>query len=162
MIHITIAQQKDLDTIANLAKQIWNDHYVTIIGQVQVDYMLNKIYNHQSLVEQLTLKNHIFYLIKNNNEVIGFLSVSSDNSSDYFLHKFYINQQKSNSGIGTEVLNLLIKTIYPKSLTLTVNRQNFKSINFYFKNGFKIDRVEDFDIGDGYQMNDFVMVKNIK
>lgn len=162
MIHITIAQQKDLDTIANLAKQIWNDHYVTIIGQVQVDYMLNKIYNHQSLVDQLTLKNHIFYLIKNNNEVIGFLSVSSDNSSDYFLHKFYINQQKSNSGIGTEVLNLLIKTIYPKSLTLTVNRQNFKSINFYFKNGFKIDRVEDFDIGDGYQMNDFVMVKNIK
>ena len=162
MIHITIAQQKDLDTIANLAKQIWNDHYVSIIGQVQVDYMLDKMYNHQNLVEQLTLKNHVFYLIKNSNETIGFLSVSSENNSDYFLHKFYINQQKSNSGIGTEVLHLLIKTIHPKSLTLTVNRQNFKSINFYFKNGFKIDRIEDFDIGDGYQMNDFVMVKNIK
>lgn len=162
MIHITIAQQKDLDTIANLAKQIWNDHYVNIIGQVQVDYMLDKMYNHQSLVEQLTEKKHVFYLIKNNNETIGFLSVSSENNADYFLHKFYIDQQKSNSGIGTEVLNLLIKTIHPKSLTLTVNRQNYKSINFYFKNGFKIDRVEDFDIGDGYQMNDFVMVKNIK
>lgn len=162
MIHITIAQQKDLDTIANLAKQIWNDHYVSIIGQVQVDYMLDKMYNHQNLDEQLTLKNHVFYLIKNSNETIGFLSVSSENHSDYFLHKFYINQQKSNSGIGTEVLHLLIKTIHPKSLTLTVNRQNFKSINFYFKNGFKIDRVEDFDIGDGYQMNDFVMMKNIK
>lgn len=162
MIHITIAQQKDLDTIANLAKQIWNDHYVNIIGQVQVDYMLDKMYNHQSLVEQLIVKKHAFYLIKNNNEIIGFLSVSSENNSDYFLHKFYIQQQKSNSGIGTEVLNLLIKTTDPKSLTLTVNRQNYKSINFYFKNGFKIERVEDFDIGDGYQMNDFVMVKNIK
>jgi len=162
MIHITIAQQKDLDTIANLAKQIWNDHYVSIIGQVQVDYMLDKIYNHQSLVEQLTEKNHVFYLIKNSNEIIGFLSVSSENNADYFLHKFYIHQQKSNSGIGTEVLDLLIQTIKPNTLTLTVNRQNFKSINFYFKNGFKIDRVEDFDIGDGYQMNDFVMVKNIK
>lgn len=162
MIHITIAQQKDLDTIANLARQIWNDHYVNIIGQVQVDYMLDKMYNHQSLVEQLTVKKHAFYLIKNNNEIIGFLSVSSENNADYFLHKFYIQQQKSNSGIGTEVLNLLIKTTDPKSLTLTVNRQNYKSINFYFKNGFKIERVEDFDIGDGYQMNDFVMVKNIK
>jgi len=75
------------------------------------------------------------------------------------LHKFYIDQQKSNSGIGTNVLNLLIQQINSKSLTLTVNRQNFKSINFYFKNGFKIDRVEDFDIGDGYEMNDFVMVR---
>lgn len=159
MIHITKAQQKDLDTIASLAKQIWNAHYVSIIGQVQVDYMLDKIYNHQSLVEQLTTKNHVFYLIKNNDDVIGFLSISSDNTFDYFLHKFYIDQQKSNAGIGTEVLNLLIQTICPKSLTLTVNRQNYKSINFYFKNGFKIDRVEDFDIGEGYQMNDFVMMR---
>ena len=161
MIYITIAQQKDLDTIAQLAKVIWNDHYVPFIGQKQVDYMLGKIYNHASLLEQLTIKNHVFYLIKNDDDVIGFLSVSSDNKVDYFLHKFYINQQKSNIGIGTKVLNLLIQSINPKSLTLTVNRQNFKSINFYFKNGFKIDRVEDFDIGDGYEMNDFVMVKNI-
>ena len=45
-----------------------------------------------------------------------------------------------------------------EKLRLTVNRQNFKSINFYFKNGFKIDHVEDFDIGNGYVMNDFVML----
>ncbi len=162
MIQITIAHEKDLATIAQLAKVIWNDHYVGIIGQVQVDYMLDKIYNHQSLMEQLNQKHHVFYLIKNDEEVVGFLSVSSENKQDYFLHKFYIEQNKSNAGIGTKVLQLLIETINPKSLTLTVNRQNHKSINFYFKNGFKIDRVEDFDIGDGFQMNDFVMVKNIQ
>lgn len=159
MIQITIAQEKDLETIANLAKVIWNDHYVPFIGQKQVDYMLAKIYNHQSLMEQLNVKKHVFYLIKNDEETLGFLSISSENNTDYFLHKLYIDQQKSNTGIGTDVLNILIKTINPKSLTITVNRQNFKSINFYFKNGFKIDRVEDFDIGDGYQMNDFVMVR---
>lgn len=159
MIQITIAQEKDLETIANLAKVIWNDHYVPFIGQKQVDYMLAKIYNHQSLMEQLTVKKHVFYLIKNDEETLGFLSISSENNTDYFLHKLYIDQQKSNTGIGTDVLNILIKTINSKSLTLTVNRQNFKSINFYFKNGFKINRVEDFDIGDGYQMNDFVMVR---
>ncbi|MBK6983678.1 MAG: GNAT family N-acetyltransferase [Bacteroidetes bacterium] len=121
--------------------------------------MLSKIYNHESLIEQLNQLKHVFYLIEKDNIDVGFLSVSSQNKSDYFLHKFYIDQQKSNAGIGTEVLNLLIQQINPKSLMLTVNRQNFKSINFYFKNGFKIDRVEDFDIGDGYEMNDFVMVR---
>ncbi len=159
MIHLTIAQEKDLATIAHLAKIIWNDHYVPFIGQQQVDYMLNKIYNHASLVEQLTQKKHVFYLIKKEEESIGFLSISSENQADYFLHKFYINQKQSNSGIGTQVLHSLIEAVQSKSLTLTVNRQNYKSINFYFKNGFKIDHVEDFDIGDGYQMNDFVMVR---
>ena len=46
----------------------------------------------------------------------------------------------------------------PQTLRLTVNRQNYKSINFYFKNGFVIEKTADFDIGSGYFMNDFVMV----
>ena len=36
--------------------------------------------------------------------------------------------------------------------------QNYKSINFYFKNGFVIERVADFDIGNNFVMNDFVMI----
>ena len=136
MIHLKVAEEKDLTTISKLAKVIWNDHYVPFIGQQQVDYMLSKIYNHESLIEQLNQQKHVFYLIEKDNIDVGFLSVSSQNKSDYFLHKFYIDQQKSNAGIGTEVLNLFIQQINPKSLMLTVNRQNFKSINFYFKNGF--------------------------
>lgn len=159
MINLTIAQEKDLDTIAKLAHFIWNDHYVNIVGQAQVDYMLDKMYNPESLLEQLNKKNHIFYLIENGDEAVGFISTDSTNQTDYFIHKFYIHQQKSNAGIGTNIINSLIEIIKPKSLTLTVNRKNYKSINFYFKNQFKIDRLEDFDIGNGYQMNDFVMVR---
>jgi len=160
MGHLIKANEKDLERIAELAHVIWNEHYVEIVGQEQVDYMLAKIYNQGSLLEQLNEKKHEFYLIENEQEVLGFMSISSVNKQDYFIHKFYIHQQKSNIGIGTDALNVLIQEIKPTSLTLTVNRQNFKSINFYFKNKFKIDRVEDFDIGNGYQMNDFVMVRN--
>jgi len=157
MIQLRLANEQDLKIIADLAKVIWNEHYIPIIGQAQVDYMLNSIYNLDSLKQQLNEKQHQFYLIEVNANVVGFLSVSSDNQQDYFLHKFYIDQKQSNSGLGTETLNVLIEQIKPKTLTLTVNRQNYKSINFYFKNGFKIDYVADFDIGNGYQMNDFVM-----
>jgi len=44
-------------------------------------------------------------------------------------------------------------------LRLQVNRQNYKAVNFYFKMGFIIESVGDFDIGGGYFMNDFVMVR---
>ena len=159
MIHLNSAKETDLDTIANMAREIWNVHYVDMVGQEQVDYMLEKFYNRASLIEQMQVKKHSFYLIEQGKEAIGFLSVSSENDADYFLHKFYIYSHKSNSGAGTETLNQLLKLVNPKTLTLTVNRENYKSINFYFKTGFKINRVEDFDIGEGYLMNDFVMVK---
>lgn len=162
MIQLILANQSDLDTIANLAHTIWNIHYVPIIGQEQVDYMLEKMYNKENLTLQIDVNKHQFYLIQDDNRCLGFVSVSTVNEKDYFLHKFYILQHESNKGIGTDTLNALIQLIKPQTLTLTVNRQNYKSINFYFKNGFTIDRVEDFDIGDGYVMNDFVMIKKIK
>ena len=55
MIYLKVAEEKDLTTITKLAHVIWNEHYVGIVGQDQVDYMLEKIYNHQSLVDQYGL-----------------------------------------------------------------------------------------------------------
>lgn len=161
MIELTLANQSHIDTISELAHTIWNTHYVPIIGQEQVDYMLENMYNKEKLTFQLEVDKHQFYLLHNTNKCVGFISVNTVNQKDYFLHKFYIHQQESNKGIGTQGLNKLTELTKPQTITLTVNRQNYKSINFYFKNGFTIDRVEDFDIGNGYVMNDFVMVKKI-
>ena len=76
----------------------------------------------------------------------------------FFIQKFYLDQTLAGKGSGTEAHNELVKLLQPSLMRLTVNRQNFKSINFYFKNGFKIESVADFDIGNGYVMDDFVMV----
>ena len=54
--------------------------------------------------------------------------------------------------------DFILREYVPQEIRLQVNRQNFKAINFYFKAGFKIEKVADFDIGDGYFMNDFIMI----
>lgn len=153
------ATPAELDTVSRLAEKIWNAHYVPIIGQQQVDYMLNRMYSRASLEEQLTQKQHLFYLVElNGNDIQGFVSVHREKGGEWFLNKFYILPDKAAKGLGTAVFEELKKLLQPGKITLTVNRQNYKSINFYFKNGFKIDHVADFDIGEGYVMNDFVMV----
>lgn len=151
------AEQKDISQIAGLAKLTWNQHYPSIISQEQIDYMLRKMYSFASLEEQMTQKGHSFFLIDIKEVSVGFISVNKENERDWFLNKFYIDQNKAAKGIGAKAFDELKKIIQPSKITLTVNRQNFKSINFYFKMGFKIERVADFDIGDGYVMNDFVM-----
>jgi GNAT superfamily N-acetyltransferase len=82
----------------------------------------------------------------------------SEERKSYFINKFYILQDTAAKGIGSEVFSKIIKLLDASEIKLTCNRKNYKSINFYFKNGFKIDHVADFDIGNGFVMNDFVFV----
>lgn len=157
-IKLIPASKKDLTTISELARITWNQHYPAIISQQQINYMLDRMYSIESLLEQLEKKKHQFFLIQANGINAGFISVNQESENNWFLNKFYINQEIAAKGIGTKAFEELKKIIDPSKITLTVNRQNFKSINFYFKSGFKIEEVADFDIGDGYVMNDFVMV----
>lgn len=157
-IKLKAAGIEDLDTIAALAKLIWNQHYPSIIGQAQIDYMLGKMYNRESLLEQLQIKKHRFYLVEAGEKIIGFVSVHQEDKNHWFLPKFYIDQTLAGEGFGTKVFAELLQITQAESMRLTVNRQNYKAINFYFKLGFKIEKVADFDIGEGYVMNDFVMV----
>ena len=157
-INLTPVPENEIDKISELAKTIWLKHYPAIIGQDQVDYMLKNIYNTESLLNQINVNSQQFYFINFNNDIIGFLSVTNENNDCWMLNKFYILEDKASNGIGTLTLRKLKKIILPKKIRLTVNRKNFKSINFYFKNGFKISSVAEFDIGNGFVMDDFIMI----
>ena len=157
-ITLTPAGPDDIATLEALAHRIWNQHYPAVIGQEQVNYMLNLMYSQASLREQMLQKEHRFFLIKTGLQLFGFISVNKESGSGWFLNKFYIDQSLAGKGNGASAFEELKKIIQPDKITLTCNRQNYKSINFYFKLGFKIERVADFDIGNGYVMNDFVMV----
>ncbi|MEW6774143.1 MAG: GNAT family N-acetyltransferase [Bacteroidota bacterium] len=158
MIKILPASDVDIPIIQKLAEEIWWKYYPPIIGYKQVQYMLDKFYSSESITHQMNKLKHQFYLILNNNKKIGFISIEKQTRKKLFIHKFYILQNNAGKGIGTKVFKYIIKTFHPSEIRLTVNRQNYKAINFYFKNGFKIEKVEDFDIGNGFYMNDFVMV----
>ena len=56
-----------------------------------------------------------------------------------------------------ELCKDVIQSYFP--VRLHVNRQNFKAVNFYFKNNFVIEGVKDTSIGHDYYMNDFVMIR---
>ncbi len=156
---ILIATPADAELISRLAEKIWKQHYVSIISIEQINYMLDKMYSRDSLIHQMTQEGHCFYIGYESDIPTAYASVS-DKDGDMFLHKFYVDIDKQTVGFGTKLAEeMLRKYPHKKTMQLTVNRQNYKAINFYFKLGFKIERVADFDIGNGYFMNDFVMVK---
>jgi ribosomal protein S18 acetylase RimI-like enzyme len=152
------ATEKDIPIIALLAERIWKKHYVPVIGLKQVEYMLGTIYSAEGIRQQMQEEQE-YSLVYEQDKPIGYLSVSTKDKKQYFLHKLYVEVEEQRKGIGSLLLKYIQDTYKPlQSLELTVNRQNYKAINFYFKNGFVIKKVEDFDIGNGFFMNDFIMI----
>lgn len=152
----------DVQLIRRLATDIWLAHYPQIIGMEQTQYMLDKMYSEERLNEQIK-DNQIFLFILNSDEQpIGFIGYRSANEPQtYFIDKFYLSHELQGKGVGSIAFQKFIDILPPQSvLRLRVNRQNYKSVNFYFKNGFVIEECVDVAIGDGFEMNDFVMVRS--
>ena len=149
----------DIPVIRDLAHSIWWAHYPAIISEAQIDYMLGLMYSPEALERQMTEEGQVFWLALDSGTPMGFLAVSRQTAGAYMLHKFYLQPTAQGKGHGSTAFWLLAEQ-YPdlQTIRLTVNRQNYKSINFYFKIGFRIEKCIDMPIGNGFEMNDFIMV----
>ncbi|MCC6691187.1 MAG: GNAT family N-acetyltransferase [Bacteroidia bacterium] len=153
------AESSDTSAISLLAQSIWKKYYPSIISLNQINYMLDKMYTPEAIQHQIK-EGQEFTLVYANKKLCGYLAMSVKNKKKFFLNKFYVDADLHGKGIGKHLFDYVITQLKnPTSIELTVNRKNIKAINFYFKLGFTINRVADFDIGNGFFMNDFVMLK---
>jgi ribosomal protein S18 acetylase RimI-like enzyme len=160
MIDIKVANLNDLQVVQKLAHETWPSAYLAIVGKEQLDYMLEKIYSLSSLEHQFLVLKHRFIVVRDNEIPVGFASYAAhENSSIFHLNKIYVLPGQQGKNLGKLILDYVIADIKRSEATtlqLNVNRHN-KAIQFYEKQGFKIIRKEDIDIGSGYFMNDYVM-----
>ena len=154
MANIEIVEKKDLKIIHDLAHVIWPLVYDYMISKDQIDYMLDKMYSVSSLEKQME-EGDVFILLVEDEIPHGFASYRiHHNDLRVRLHKLYV---------GLKMLSHIFedgRSPGKKAIELNVNRNN-KSIGFYQHIGFVIEKSEDIEIGNGYQMNDYVMVKDL-
>ena len=159
-----VLEDDDILIVAKLANTIWNSHYTPIIGQKQVDYMVNKFQSFDAIKSQIK-NGYCYYLISNSKNAIGYLCLLPDpDSNKIMISKIYVDKSENGNGYGTQLINLT-KTIAKEkninTIWLTVNKHNTNSINWYQKLGFNITKKIIMDIGEGYFMDDFVMELNL-
>ncbi len=147
---------------SDLAKEIWNEHYVPIIGQDQVDYMVNNFQSLKAITDQIN-QGYSYYLIKEKDDFIGYIGFEFQDTA-LFLSKFYIKSSSRGKGVGKQTIDFLInlaKENKKDKITLTVNKNNKNSITAYEKLGFKIVENLVTDIGNGFFMDDYKLIKEI-
>jgi GNAT superfamily N-acetyltransferase len=122
-MEIRKATPSDTGTIAALAEKIWMQYYPEIITVEQIRYMLDKMYSAPALQQQMS-EGQDFYLLLENEQPIGYCSFSTTEPGHYFLHKFYVDTHYHGKGIGTFLLNEMLKQLAPVlTVRLTVNQK---------------------------------------
>lgn len=161
-IRLRRATEADAAAIEALAHRIWFAHYLEIVSAEQVAYMLADRYTQASLCQQMQTPNHDFWLPHTDDgTLLGFLHIAADDQQPtpghYFLHKFYLDNGQRGAGVGATVFaQLLAQYTDVQGISLYVNRRNFRSVNFYFKMGFRIERWLDQYTGP-YLLDDYLM-----
>ncbi|PXY47290.1 GNAT family N-acetyltransferase [Flavobacterium hydrophilum] len=165
MIKINEASIEDIIKIQQIAHLTWPITYGQILTDEQLDYMLDLIYSDEALISQIEKKEQLFYLISENESILGFIGIEHDYKNEPVtrIHKIYLLPETQGKGIGKKVIEEIQKLALENnstSLSLNVNRFN-SALSFYKKIGFEIIDEVNIDIGNGYLMEDYVMEKKL-
>lgn len=146
-----------------MAKEIWTTHYSPIIGINQVNYMLDQFQSIEAITNQID-EGYNYFLLKNDENNIGYLSYQIRTPHQLFLSKVYLLANHRGKGYFNQILHFLKHEAFANkanAIQLTVNKNNTNSIQTYLKHGFVIKEEAVFDIGNGYVMDDYVLVNKI-
>ncbi len=150
----------DYKKISELADIIWREHYITIISEAQIDYMLDKFNSPEAIQSQMN-QGALFYIIRYQDIPVGYVAVKKE--TDYlFLSKLYVLSSYRGKKIGKAAMqhvNDLAISFHLKAIKLHVNKYNTNSILAYEKLGFVKTRALVSDIGNGFVMDDYEMEK---
>jgi ribosomal protein S18 acetylase RimI-like enzyme len=157
--------QETISAVAMLADTIWNQHFVSIIGREQVDYMLKKFQSAEAIQCQID-SGYEYYVASQHDQFVAYLALVPDNGKvKVMLSKVYVLQEARGEGVGAQLLEFAKQRSLDLGagvLWLTVNRDNEPSIGWYKRKGFIVTREAKADIGNGFYMDDFIMEYELK
>lgn len=149
----------EIQEVAVLANEIWHQHFIPIIGEAQVDYMVEKFQSYPAISNQIKNDGYEYYRIFLGENFAGYTGVHAENES-LFLSKLYIKQDYRGNHLASHALQYLIKLCQERGLKkiwLTCNKYNSNTLAIYDHLGFEVTDEQVADIGNGFVMDDYIL-----
>ena len=158
MIIREIYSEADVRRLAKAAREVWREANVAFCTPEQVEYMIEKYQSFEAITGQL-MQGYRYFLFEEDGDILGYFGVQAQGER-LFLSKFYILKQNRGRGLfslGLERMCELCREENLGAIYLTVNRNNTRACEVYLHKGFKVIAEEDNPIGEGFEMNDYIM-----
>lgn len=148
-----------INDVCRLAGEIWREHFTSVIGSAQVEYMLKNFQSFSAIKNQIEKEGYKYFIMTSGNDNIGYTSVRSENNAMH-LSKLYIRKDMRGRGISRKAIEFIKNICHQEKLDkiwLNVNKNNTSSIEIYKKLGFEIEKTKITEIGGGFVMDDYIM-----
>jgi diamine N-acetyltransferase len=159
------ATTEDMPSIAALASVVWRAHYPGIIPRAQIEYMLVRMYSLSTMRMEVSDQGVHYERLLIRDELVGFAAYGPTEAVGLFkLHKLYLHPDHQRRGLGRRLLIHCLsraRVLGASRMTLQVNKQNGSAVEIYRRSGFRIVEEAVVDIGGGFVMDDFIMVKDL-
>jgi ribosomal protein S18 acetylase RimI-like enzyme len=160
-----LLKKQELSLVRAIAHETWPHTFAEILSPEQISYMLDWMYNLETLGQQID-NGHLFYIVEKDRKAIGFLGIQPNfpETGKLKIHKLYVLPKAQGLGAGKLLIDIAINQaidLKQEVVTLNVNKYN-KAVEFYSHCGFKIAYDEVIDIGNGFIMDDYVMKLNVE
>ncbi len=156
----SVHSDQQIESVAALAHEIWNEYFTPMIGADQVSYMLENLQSFGPMKKQIA-EGHEYFQIMRDSSPVGYICFKAG-ENDLFLSKLYLLKAARGSGLGRQAFQFVLQQANDRSLDkiwLTVNKHNTDTIKAYQKWGFEIVSEPVADIGGGFVMDDYKMEK---
>ena len=161
---ITPLGAADVPELIALAREIWRRHYVEIISSAQIEYMLAQRYETAVVNAELGRDDLWWDQLRIAGRMRGFASYFVAGPGEMKIDKLYVHPDHQRRGYGGMLLARALDTARRcgcTTMVLAVNKHNRNAIAAYRTHGFRIERAVVKDIGGGFVMDDYVMVRNV-
>ena len=160
------ANAEEAEAIEAMALRIWSVCYAQLLSAEQIEYMLGWMYSPTRIREEMRDQIAEYHWLRLGGESVGFAAFGpGEDSGEVCLHKLYVLPEQQGQGIGSAALMALEKSAKvggAEKISLRVNRDNVAAIRAYEKNGFQRSAEVCSDIGGGFVMDDYVMLKKLR
>lgn len=168
-MNIRVASTADLLELRQLAIDAFINAYAIFNKETDIQQYLKENFNEEVLRAELSNPEILILVAEQENEILGYVKLVPGGGEDLKfdrpieIARLYSAVRAIGNGIGKKlvaaVCDFARKNNYD-GIWLGVWQKNFRAVNFYQREGFRITGVTVFNLGDDVQ-DDFVMAMKV-
>lgn len=164
------AQRSDLDKLRELSIAAFVKAYAAFNTETDMQHYVCDHFSEAVLSKELANERLHYLVAMEKEEVAGYAKLDRSPEMNVKakhpleIARLYAHPDKMNSGIGVRLMQAIdefARTNGHDALCLGVWQKNFRAINFYQREGFRICGLTQFRLGQDLQ-DDFVMMRAVK
>ncbi|MBA4198801.1 MAG: hypothetical protein C0459_14730 [Chitinophaga sp.] len=164
------ATLNDVELLVTLGNKTFYDTFHQQNTETDMQMFLSANFNKEIITEALLHPNKTYWLLKEDDKVIGYCRLSKENHASFTndihsteIEQFYLDTAYKGKGYGSYFMQIILQKIKESGCNAAwfgVWEHNTTAIQFYKKHGFIKFAEHDFVLGTDVQ-NDWLMMKQL-